>query len=250
VARAYLKAISRARRLVAIEDQYLWSQDAADALAQALRANPALLVVIVVPRYPDRDGRLTGAANRVARKRVIETLAQAGGPRVAVYDLENLQGTPIYVHAKVCIIDDVWLEIGSDNLNLRSWTHDSEIGAAVIDSSRDPRSPADPGGLGDGARVLARSTRLRLWREHLGRSDADDHDLIDPEEAFETLRESARLLDDWSRSGGHGDRPPGHLRPHATEPVPRYLKALSAVVSKTTLDPDGRPRPERTAGTY
>ena len=37
IARAYLKAIRRARKLVYLEDQYLWSEAAAHALADALR---------------------------------------------------------------------------------------------------------------------------------------------------------------------------------------------------------------------
>lgn len=250
VARAYLKAITRARRLVAIEDQYLWSLDAAKALADALRAHRGLLVVIVVPRYPDRDGRLTGAASRYARNRAVETLKRAGGDRVAVYDLENEHGTPVYVHAKTCIIDDVWLEIGSDNLNRRSWTHDSEIGCAVLDSHLDPRPPQDPGGLGDGARVLARNTRLALWREHLGRAPDDDDDLIDPQQAYDTLRESARKLDAWSKAPRTTPRPPGHLRLHDPEPVPRWLQPITAAAYRTILDPDGRPRSHRRAGTY
>jgi phosphatidylserine/phosphatidylglycerophosphate/cardiolipin synthase-like enzyme len=250
VARAYLKAIDRARRLVAIEDQYLWSREAANALADALRTHSELLVVIVVPRYPDRDGRLTGAANRYARNAAIQTLVDAGGPRVAVYDLENRRGEPIYVHAKVCIIDDVWLEIGSDNLNRRSWTHDSEIGCAVIDEQRDPRPPQDPAGLGDGARLLARNTRLTLWREHLGRPPGDDDDLIDPQSAFDTLCESARQLDDWSKSDERGNRPPGHLRPHVVRPVSTWLRPFSALLYRTVLDPDGRPRQQRTTDTY
>ena len=69
-----------------------------------------------------------------------------------MYDLDNDEGTPIYVHAKVCIIDDVWMTIGSDNLNRRSWTHDSELSCAIIDETVDEREPADPAGLGDGAR--------------------------------------------------------------------------------------------------
>ena len=32
-----------------------------------------------------------------------------------------------------CVIDDVWMIVGSDNLNLRSWTNDSELSCAVID---------------------------------------------------------------------------------------------------------------------
>jgi len=50
-----------------------------------------------------------------------------------MFDLHNAEGTPIYVHAKVCIVDDEWMTIGSDNLNLRSWTHDSELTCAVVD---------------------------------------------------------------------------------------------------------------------
>jgi phosphatidylserine/phosphatidylglycerophosphate/cardiolipin synthase-like enzyme len=37
----------------------------------------------------------------------------------------------VYVHAKVCVIDDTWAAVGSDNFNRRSWTHDSEASAAV-----------------------------------------------------------------------------------------------------------------------
>jgi phosphatidylserine/phosphatidylglycerophosphate/cardiolipin synthase-like enzyme len=242
--------VTRARRLIAIEDQYLWSIDAANALAKALRDNESLLVVIVVPRFPDRDGRITGAANRFARTRVIDTLIEAGGNRVAVYDLENEAGTPIYVHAKVCIIDDVWLEIGSDNLNRRSWTHDSEIACAVLDEHVDGRAPSDPGGLGDGARKLARETRLALWTEHLGRHPGDDDDLIDPSEGFAALRTAARQLDEWHEAGRISDRPPGQLRTHPCEPVEAWLRPISAVAYRTVLDPDGRPRPLRHAATY
>ena len=47
--------------------------------------------------------------------------------RVAAYGMENHAGTPVYVHAKVCVIDDTWASTGSDNFNRRSWTHDSEL---------------------------------------------------------------------------------------------------------------------------
>jgi hypothetical protein len=54
---AYLKALWRARRLFYLEDQYLWSEDVAQALADALRRSPDLHLIAVVPRYPDQDGR-------------------------------------------------------------------------------------------------------------------------------------------------------------------------------------------------
>jgi len=81
----------------------------------------------------------------------------------------------------------VWMTVGSDNLNLRSWTHDSELSCAVIGAERDLRTPRDPAGLGDGARVLPRATRLRLACEHLGRDQDDHRGLIDPSEAFDTF---------------------------------------------------------------
>ena len=173
IARAYLKAFRRARRLIYVEDQYLWSIDATRVLRESLAAHPDLQIVAVIPRYPDPDGSVAGEASRIGRERVLDALHDVGHERVAVYDLENDAGTPIYVHSKVCIVDDLWMAIGSDNLNRRSWTHDSELSCAVIDTRLDDREPADPGGLGDRARVLARDTRIRLAAEHLGRG-ADD----------------------------------------------------------------------------
>jgi phosphatidylserine/phosphatidylglycerophosphate/cardiolipin synthase-like enzyme len=134
---------------------------------------------------------------------------------VAVYDLENEQGTPIYVHAKAIVIDDVWAMVGSANLNRRSWTHDSEVACAVLDQERDPRHPTDPGGLGDGARVFARELRLRLWREHLRLGpDGGDGRLVDPVAGFELWRASAARLQGLARR-----RPP---RPPAarSDPTP------------------------------
>ena len=41
------------------------------------------------------------------------------------------------MHAKVGIVDDVWASVGSDNINRRSWTHDSELACAVVDDRLD-----------------------------------------------------------------------------------------------------------------
>jgi phosphatidylserine/phosphatidylglycerophosphate/cardiolipin synthase-like enzyme len=249
IARAYEKAFARARALVYIEDQYLWSRDGASFLAAALRREPQLRVIIVVPRFPDRAGRLAGAASRAGRDAVLAKLRAAGGSRVAVYDLENREGTPIYVHAKVCVIDDVWMDVGSDNLNRRSWTHDSELSCAVIDATLDGRSPEDPGGRGDGARRLARDTRLRLLREHLGRDIADDDDLLDPISCFEAVARAARALDEWCDGGAIGERPAGHLRPHRPEDIAATTRLLAEPFYRAILDPDGRPRALRRSGT-
>jgi phosphatidylserine/phosphatidylglycerophosphate/cardiolipin synthase-like enzyme len=250
IARAYLKAFGRARRLIYLEDQYLWSLEAARALAAALEREPDLRLVVVVPRFPDPAGRVVGNASRYGRERVLTRLSAAGGDRVAVYDLENEAGTPIYVHAKVCIVDDTWMTVGSDNLNRRSWTHDSEITCAVIDETLDEREPRDLSGRGDGARVLARETRLSLAREHLAAADCGPADLVDPVEYFDALRDSARALDGWHAGGRRGPRPPGHLRLHPTERVGWPSRAVLHLAHAWILDPDGRPRRLRRHDAY
>ena len=247
-ARGYAKALRRARRLVYVEDQYLWSADVARVFAAALRREPRLHLIAVVPRYPDQDGRMSQPPVRLGHARALQIVRAAGGDRVQVLDVENRDGTPVYVHAKVCVVDDVWATVGSDNLNRRSWTHDSELTAAVLDRRRDEREPRDPAGLGDGARGFARDLRLELWREHLDR--AVDDGLIDPDEAVEAVRSSAAALDAWYAGGRSGPRPPGRLRVHAVEPLPRWQRLLATPPYHAIVDPDGRPAWLKVRGQY
>jgi len=247
IARAYLKAFSRAQSLIYIEDQYLWSPEAARAIAQALRRSPRLRIVAVVPCVPDRNGPLSGPPFRIGQQRALAALRRAGGDRVAAYDLENELECPIYVHAKVCVVDDVWMTVGSDNLNRRSWTNDSEASCAIVDETLDDREPRDPGRLGDGARHLARETRLRLWREHSGIC-ADDERLLDPVTGFDALAQAAAALDGWHASGRAGPRPPGRLRVHRPAPVRRLDGLWAGIAYDWLVDPDGRPRALRRAG--
>ena len=132
------------------------------------------------------------------------------------------------MHAKVCVVDDTWCSIGSDNLNLRSWTHDSELSCAVLDTELDGREPADPGGRGDGARRLARDLRLGLWSEHLG-LPTDDPELLDPVAGFEVWRSAAR-------SGQ------GRVAVHRPRRLGRLATLWATPVYRLFIDPDGRPR--------
>lgn len=249
IARAYIKALRRARSLVYIEDQYLWSNEVAGVLAAALRRAPDLRLIAVVPRYPDRDGVVSGPLQRIGQVDAVELVRRAGGDRVGLFDLENEDGDPIYVHAKVCIVDDVWMTVGSDNLNLRSWTHDSELSCALLDPARDDRAPPDPGGHGDGARRLPRDVRLRLWREHLGAAVPDEQ-LLDPIAGSAAWREAASRLDAWHAGGCAGPRPRGRARRHDPEPVPRLSTMWARTVHRLVVDPDGRPRPLRRSRSF
>jgi hypothetical protein len=96
--------------------------------------------------------------------------------------------------------------------------------------------------MGDGARVLARETRLRLAAEHLGRGQDDVDDLVDPARWFEAFRRSADELDAWHAGGRRGPRPPGHLRGHPFERVTGHRRWGRGFLHAALLDPDGRPR--------
>lgn len=236
VARAYEKAFRRAKSLIYFEDQYLWSRVVAGGIAEALQREPELRVIAVVPRYPDQNT----PANRLGQIDALRTLKEAAPERVAVYDLENREGVPIYVHAKVCVVDDVWMTCGSDNFNRRSWTNDSELTCAVLDPERDRREPRELG-RGDGARRLPRDLRLKLWAEHLGLPE-DDERLLDPAEAFGLWARSAGELDRWHAEGETGERPKGHARLHTPEPVGPLTRLWATPLYRTVYDPDDRPR--------
>ncbi|MFE5944751.1 phospholipase D family protein [Streptomyces sp. NPDC056480] len=257
IARGYLKALRRARALIYVEDQYLWSPRVVASFARALADHPGLLMIGVIPTFPEQDGRLTLPMNLIGRITALDELRRAAGDRVAVYGLENHAGTPVYVHAKVCVIDDVWASVGSDNINLRSWTHDSELGCAVVDESLDRRRPRDPGGLGDGARVFARELRLGLMREHLDargaagrRAEAEPAALCDPASAFGAFAEAAAALDAWHEAGRGGPRPAGRLRRYRPPDLSGAQRALATPLHHVLVDPDGRPLRLRRHNTF
>ena len=84
-----------------------------------------------------------------------------------LYARSGSRADPIYVHAKLAVIDDAWLTIGSANLNEHSLFNDTEMNIVT-------HEPA-----------LARETRLRLWSEHL-ELPIDDLDR-DPIEVIDTV---------------------------------------------------------------
>jgi phosphatidylserine/phosphatidylglycerophosphate/cardiolipin synthase-like enzyme len=98
----------------------------------------------------------------------------------------------VYVHAKIAIVDDRWLAIGSANLNEHSLYNDSEACVITCDEQ------------------LARGTRLALWREHL-RTD---------EPTFETWRSRAED-DDFDTVA---------LLPHLSRRVRRFLGPLNGLL--------------------
>ena len=235
IARAYTKALAQATKLIYLEDQYLWSSEVAAVFAEALRRHPSLHLIAVVPAYPDTDGPV-GHAQVLGRRDAMTMLRDAGGDRVAVYAPENHDNVPVYVHAKLCIIDDVWSCVGSDNLNMRSWTHDSELACAIMDA--------------DGGTTTGLGLRMALHREHLDRASGDDADLTDPLGVFAAYRECAKTLDAWHDDPTDTPRPPGRLRTYRPPSLSRRQRVVAKPLYHLLCDPDGRPPAARRSRTF
>lgn len=264
VARGYAKAFERARDLIYVEDQYLWSRAIADSFVESLQRDEGLHLIVVMPRWTDSDNPISRLPQLLGRQRAMSRLAAAAPGRVAFYAPENSDGTPVYVHAKVCVVDDTWCSVGSDNFSRRSWTHDSELSAVVVDTAASDHSP------------YARRLRLTLAAEHLGRGvdgpgypgdvseiargggdpgDDDDlarlmHDCPDAVGTFRAFADSAAALEEWHRGGRRGTRPPGRLRPLAPPRLNPLTMALAFPAYRWLHDPDGRPWHLRVRGRY
>jgi phosphatidylserine/phosphatidylglycerophosphate/cardiolipin synthase-like enzyme len=145
---SYMRAFKAARRLIYLENQFLWSPEIASVLVEKLRndPNPEFRLLLLLPARPN-----TGVDDtRGVLGELIEADEDAGRLLACtIYARAGRLADPIYVHAKVGIIDDTWLTLGSANLNEHSLFNDTEMNLVTHDPD------------------LARRTRLRLWAEHL-----------------------------------------------------------------------------------
>ena len=148
IAESYVRAFREAQRYVYVENQFLWSPEIASVLREKLIDPPRddFRVVFVLPSKP--------ASGRDDTRGVLAELVESDDDNgrllaCALYARWGSRVDPIYVHAKIAIVDDEWLTIGSANLNEHSLFNDTEMNVVANDPE------------------LARRTRLRLWSEHL-----------------------------------------------------------------------------------
>ena len=183
---AYINALRGAKRFVYLENQYLWSPDIMDALIAAMNREMETSfprIAIVLPARAD-SGKWDNDQH-IAKLRAVDN----GRGMISVYSLYTsgpnagrhpFTYRPIYLHAKVAIIDDEWLTVGSANLNNRGLVTDSELNAVVRDAA------------------LARDLRIDLWAEHLALpreqvAATDPIDLID-RPWHDRAEENARII--------------------------------------------------------
>jgi phosphatidylserine/phosphatidylglycerophosphate/cardiolipin synthase-like enzyme len=102
--------------------------------------------VVLLPAKPNNGADCTrGQLAELVR-------ADAGAGRFLAVTLSARTGRlsgPMYVHAKIAVVDDRWLTLGSANLNEHSLFNDTEMNIVTRDVE------------------VARQARLRLWAEHL-----------------------------------------------------------------------------------
>jgi phosphatidylserine/phosphatidylglycerophosphate/cardiolipin synthase-like enzyme len=198
----------------------------------------------VLPSWPDQSSPVSRVPQDLGREEALRMMREAGGDRVAVYGLENHVGAPVYVHAKVCVMDDCWATIGSDNFNRRSWTHDSELSAVVVDTEGGDHS------------AYARRLRLTLAAEHLDREVAEETlddqmaDCVSAAGMADAFAASAARLRAWHDGGERGPRPPGRLVPLRVPRIGRIARLWARPLYRAVLDPDGRPRALRRSGAF
>ena len=169
IAQLYANALSNAQHFVYLENQYFWTHafygidlpflgtDSPDMernireLAAALQRGAT--VALVLPDHPNVGRAFTDAGLARLREEAPEAAAQGRIQAFSLAASSEVEGEedyrPIYVHAKVTIIDDVWSTVGSANLNNRGMRDDTEMNVATLDAK------------------LARGLRVLLWAEHL-----------------------------------------------------------------------------------
>ncbi len=130
----FLLQIASARHFIYAENQYFASKDIAEAIAQRLQEPDPPEVVVVHPA--NADGWLESVAMDPARDRLVDALEALDAHDRFHLFVPYTGETPIYVHAKLLIIDDRILRVGSANFNGRSMGLDSECDV-FIDCARE-----------------------------------------------------------------------------------------------------------------
>jgi phosphatidylserine/phosphatidylglycerophosphate/cardiolipin synthase-like enzyme len=143
-----VRALRSAQSFIYLENQFLWSPEITTLLREKLEKPPrdSFRMVLVLPVKPNSGGDDTRGA-------LAELIAADNGRgrllACTLYARHGRLSDAIYVHAKVGIVDDRWLTIGSANLNEHSLFNDTEMNVVCHDPD------------------VVRATRLRLWAEHL-----------------------------------------------------------------------------------
>jgi phospholipase D1/2 len=126
----FIDQIRRARKLVYAENQYFASRIIAKAIAERLAEPDPPEFVIVNPK--SGESWLDEEAMSPARAELMKMIEEADHRgRFRIYTPVTSEGADIYVHAKILIVDDQLIRVGSANFNNRSMGLDSECDLTI-----------------------------------------------------------------------------------------------------------------------
>jgi phosphatidylserine/phosphatidylglycerophosphate/cardiolipin synthase-like enzyme/uncharacterized membrane protein YdjX (TVP38/TMEM64 family) len=222
VEQLFIDMIDAARDSIYIENQYFTSTTVTDALCARLDEEDGPVIVLVMPA--ETSGWLEQLTMEVLRNKALHRLCEADKHHrleiLAPFSRE-LGDTQINVHAKVMIVDDRWIRIGSANLSGRSMGLDSECDLVVDDENGSVaellRADLLAEHLGTDAESVADSIErhglLTAIREHQGRErtlqrldiePADYEDAVEPLAHIADLEKPIRLSKTQSSKSGEG----------------------------------------------
>jgi phosphatidylserine/phosphatidylglycerophosphate/cardiolipin synthase-like enzyme len=173
VAQWYQQAVRQAERFIYLESQYFWVEGPPKlnftrlgwqsrkmrALVEELAAaaERGVSIAMVLPDHPNIGRAVTDATIEWLRSHAPHATA---ANRLRFYTLATssaaddgtMRYRPVYVHAKIGIVDDHRAIVGSANLNSRGMSHDAEMCVAIEQQA------------------FASGLRRILWAEHAGES--------------------------------------------------------------------------------
>jgi phospholipase D1/2 len=152
----YQDGIAAAEKSIYIENQYLTAGDIAGLLVEKLKQENGPEIIVVLPS--NANGWLEKSTMDAIRNKIVTRLQEADRHNrlAVVYPTIDDHSVPIYVHAKILIVDNQLMTLGSANLSNRSMGLDSECNLVV-----------ESNGGGRIADAIDRMHR-RLLAEHLG----------------------------------------------------------------------------------
>jgi len=190
VLEAYLRAINNARSFIYLEEQYFTSPVIGAALTTALKANPALQLILLLNENPDMP------TYKFWQNALLKQLMALPGAQIGAFTLwrtGTAPGRPIlvapgvtpgtgieimqcYLEAKVSVVDDAWSMVGSANLDGASTGHIFEFLPSPVLCFSAPNGWRNvelstvlyDGIAGQPATGNVATLRTTLWEEHLG----------------------------------------------------------------------------------
>lgn len=199
--------IAGARRALYVENQYLTSRLVRDLLCARLGEADPPEMLVVAPRIA--SGWLERTTMGALRARLVTKLRgcdRRGRLRVCCPKVPALGAQCLNVHAKVMVVDDRVLRVGSANLSNRSMGLDTECDLVI--EAHDEREAAaiaavrwrllaehlgaDPSAIAESARELG--SLFAVVDRHRGERTLEELE-VDPSEALEEVVANGRLVD-------------------------------------------------------